>query len=262
MSDRVVVSRLAIAPVKGLAVVAVPSVRLTHVGVREDRRFFLLDEAGKVVTIRRHAELAAVVPAWRPGAQRLDLTLPDRSVVGGDADLELGEAVASELYGRPRVGREVLGPYSDALSALAGARVRLAMHDDPGSGWDEAPVSIVSRASLDEVARRGALDGEVDVRRFRMLVELDGVEEPLGEDAWIGSEVELGGARLRIVAALGRCAIVTRHPDSGERDWDGLRVLAEWRGKDHVCLGVLGEVVSEGEIAVGDELRVAARTAA
>jgi uncharacterized protein YcbX len=261
VSAGVVVSRLAIAPVKGLAVVRVPSVRLTSAGVREDRRFFLLDDDGKVVTIRRHAELAAVVPSWIPGSRRLDLTLPGGEVVGGDAELELGERVESELYGRPRVGREVLGPYSDALSEIAGARIRLAMHDEPGSGWDEAPVSIVSSASLDEVARRGEVDGGVDVRRFRMLVQVDGVEA-LGEDAWIGSEVELGAARLRIVAALERCTIVTRDPDSGERDWDGLRVLADWRGKDHVCLGVLGEVVSEGEVRVGDELRVAGRAAA
>lgn len=195
MDGPVVVTRLAIAPVKGLAVVEVPSVRVGRVGVEEDRRFFLLDDAGKVVTLRQHAELAAVVPAWSPAEGRLELALPGGEVVGGDGShLELGARVESEMYRRPRIGREVLGPYSDALSALAGERIRLVMHDEPGSGWDEAPVAIVSSASLDEVAHRGGLDGGADVRRFRMLVQVDGPDAH-GEDAWIGSEVEIGGAQ-------------------------------------------------------------------
>jgi hypothetical protein len=68
--------------------------------------------------------------------------------------------------------------------------------------------------------------------------------------------------RSRGGPALERCPIITRDPDTGERDRDGLRVPAGYRGRDGVCLSVLGEVLAEGEIAVGDELRAAAPSAA
>jgi MOSC domain-containing protein len=246
------VTRLSIAPVKGLAVVAVDRVSIGPNGVEEDRRFFMLDPRGEVVTIRRHGMLEPVVPQWNPASGWLTLDLPgDRFVA---AEVELGEPASAVLYGKPRVGREVLGPFSDALSALAGEAVRLVMADEVGTGWDEAPVSIVSRASLDEVARRGGL-ASVDPRRFRMLVEVEG-PDPHGEDEWIGGEVRIGGATLRAAFPIERCAIVTKDPDSGRVDWNGLKVLADYRGKDNVCMGIAAEVVEPGEVALGDTVEV------
>jgi uncharacterized protein YcbX len=254
----VTVAALRIAPVKALAVVSVPRVRIERPGVPGDRAFFLLDEAGSVVTLRAAPELAAVAPAWTPEEERLALRLPDGEVVQGR--VRLGAAVASELFGKVRAGRVVEGPFGPALSRVAGRELRLVRAQEPGTGWDEAPVSIVGDGSLAEVARRGGRDA-VDPRRFRMLVELAGLA-PHEEDGWVGSEATLGGARLRVVAALERCAVITRHPETGERDWDGLRVLARYRGKDHVELGILAEVLEPGEVAVGDELVVAGRVAA
>jgi uncharacterized protein YcbX len=257
MSDSAgTVTRLAIAPVKGLAVVPVERVTIGPMGVDEDRRFFMLDPRGDVVTIRRHGMLEPVVPGWNPASGWLSLELPGGRFVA--AEVELGEPASAVLYDKPRVGREVLGPFSEALSRLAGEPVRLVMADEPGMGWDEAPVSIVSRASLAEVARRAGLDG-VDPRRFRMLVEVDGPQAH-GEDGWIGGDVQIGGATLRGAFPIERCAIVTKDPDTGQVDWNGLKVLADYRGKDNVCMGIAAEVVEPGAVAVGDTVEVLAGT--
>lgn len=246
------VTRLSIAPVKGLAVVPVDRVTIGPQGVDEDRRFFMLDPHGDVVTIRRHGMLEPIVPAWDPASGRLALELPGgRSVA---AEVELGEPASAVLYGKPRVGREVLGPFSEALSALAGEAVRLVMADAPGTGWDEGPVSIISRASLEEVARRAGL-ATVDPRRFRMLVEVEG-PDPHGEDEWIGGDLRIGGATVRAAFPIERCAIVTKDPDSGQVNWNGLKVLADYRGKDNVCLGIAAEVSEPGEVALGDTVEV------
>ncbi len=243
------VAALAVAPVKGLAVVEVDRIALGPDGAEGDRRFFLLDEHGQVATARRHPALTAVLPAWDPAARALRLAFPDGTSAEGA--VEHGEAVAVELFGKLRVGWEVLGPFSAALSAFAGAPLRLVEAGAPGTGWDEGPVSFASRASLAAVARWSGRRA-VDPRRFRMTALLDGPAEGFAEDAWVGEEVAFGAARVRVVAPLERCVIVTRHPDSGRRDWDGLRVLADQRGRDRVCLGVICDVVAPGEVRVGD----------
>jgi uncharacterized protein YcbX len=244
------VAGLAIAPVKGLALVAVDEVEIGPHGVDEDRRFFMLDPRGDVVTLRRHPQLAPVRPAWRAAERVLTLALPDGEAV--EAEVVLGEPAAARLYDKDRVGHEVRGPFSEALSAVAGERIRLVHADAAGTGWDEAPVSIVSRASLAEVAREAGRP-EVDARRFRMLVEADGPAAH-EEDGWVGREVALGEARVRVVAPIERCVVITRDPDTGARDWDGLHVLARLRGPRDVRLGVGAEVTAPGRAAVGDAL--------
>jgi uncharacterized protein YcbX len=231
---------LQVAPVKGLGMVARDEIEIGEHAVEGDRCFFLLGDDGEVVTLRRHPELAAVLPAW--DGERLALALPGGDVVG--AAVEPGERVEQMLFGRTRTGRVVEGPFAPALSEVAGAPIRL-VRADPGVGWDEGPVTVASRASIESM-------GEPDRRRFRLTIELDGVDEPFGEDALVGGQLEVGTARLRLVAPLERCVVITRSPESGVRDWDGLRELAQRRGRNRVCLGLIAEVTQPGRVTVGD----------
>ena len=173
------VAALAIAPVKGLGVVARDAVMLGPHGVEEDRCFFVLDAGGEVVTARRHPRLPAVRPHWDPAARCLRLEFPD----GGEAvgGVEHGAPVGAELFGKRRTGHEVRGPFAEALSAYAGCALRLVEADGPGTGWDEGPVTFASRASLAAVARWSGRRG-LDPRRFRMLAELEGPGAPFAED--------------------------------------------------------------------------------
>jgi len=256
MTDAVVAA-LSVAPVKGLAVVAVDALALGPDGAAEDRRFLLLDARGEVATARRYPTLIGVRPAWDGAARTLRLAFPDGTEAEGV--VEHGEPVAADLFGKLRTGWEVRGPFDAALSAFAGAPLRLVEAGAPGTGWDEGPVTFASRASLAAVARWSGRR-TVDPRRFRMTALLDGPGEdgaPFAEDAWVGRELAFGEARLRAVAPLERCAVVTRHPDSGRRDWDGLRVLADQRGRDRVCLGVIADVVAPGTVRVGDAVEPA-----
>lgn len=243
------VATLRIAPVKALATVTVAKVTIGPQGVPEDRRLFLVDAADAVVTQRSHPQLSQVVPDLDLAAGVLSVQLPDGAVVG-DELTSPGPQLRTSLFGRERVGRVIDGGVAEALSALAGERVRLVLADSAGTGWDEGPVSILGRASA---AHIGAPSG--DTLRFRMLVELDGTA-PYEEEAWVGREIELGAARLFVRQPLDRCVVITQSPLSGEHDWDGLRVLAEERGRDHLCLGVIADVVTPGDVAVGDDLTV------
>jgi uncharacterized protein YcbX len=249
------VSWLSVAPVKGLALTRRDELSLEPFGVLENRRFHLLDERGGFVNglTRLARSLFAVAAQWEPGADTLSLTFPDGSVI--DGRVELGERVSTWFYDRDEPGRIVLGPWAQALSDYAGRELRLARTDAPGRAVDrvDGSVSIVSDESVDELARHAGVDA-ADARRFRMLVGVVGGEPHL-EDTWIGRDVRIGEAVVRVHEQVARCAITTKNPDTGERDLDTLRVIRAYRGtrgKKQIDFGVFGEVVGPGRIRVGD----------
>jgi uncharacterized protein YcbX len=248
------VARLSIAPVKGLALVHLQEVLLSRSGVRNDRRFYLVDPDGRLINNKTCGEVMQVRPEVSDDADRLSLTFPSGETVGGD--VALGEPVETSFYGRPVTGRFVDGPWSEALSEHAGRPLRLVRTDDPGTGIDRTHVvSVISDGSLAALGRRAGVE-RVDGRRFRMTIELEGGGEH-EEDRWIGGEVTAGDARIRVTGPVGRCVVTTRNPDTGVSDLDTLGVLAGYRslkeGKSFGC-GVCGDVVAEGIVRIGDSL--------
>ena len=252
---------MSLAPVKSLRLVSVDAVELEITGVHGDRRFYLVDDAGNLVNAKRVPRLLAVRPAVEDG--RLRLCFPDGTDV--EADVELGDRVETNFYGRPVAGRFVDGPWSDPLSELAGRRIRLARTEREGDGVDRgrrAGASLVSTASLDALRVATGASGPVDGRRFRMTIGVEGVE-PHGEDGWIGHRVRVGGAVVVVRAHVGRCATTTLDPDRGVRDLDTLGAIAAYRAdvptREPLPFGVWCEVVEPGPVVVGDPVEPTSR---
>lgn len=249
------VSWLTVAPVKGLALAQTDEVTLERFGVLQNRRFHVLDEDGRFVNglTRVERSLFEVQAAWDAERDTLTLVFPDGNVVE-DKVVE-GAPYATRFHRRVEPGRIIDGPWSRALSEFAGRALRIARTDRPGRAVDRSngAASLVSDASVEKLAREANVDS-VDARRFRMLVGLAGCR-PHEEDEWVGREVRIGGAVVRIREQVARCAITTQHPDTGRRDLDTLRVIKGYRGvrgKKHVEFGVYGEGVAAGVVRVGD----------
>ena len=250
------VTALATTPVKGLRVLARSSLELGRAGVADDRRFHLVDERGWMINSKHLATLCSVVAEYDDG--ELALTFPDGEVVRGT--VALGKPIATRFFSRPARARPVLGPWSDALSAFAGRGLQLVEGEDR-TGVDRGragAVSLISRASLDGLARVAGT-GEVDARRFRMLVEIDGVAAH-EEDAWVGARVRIGAALVRFGGHVGRCSTTTLHPESGVSDLPTLDLLRSYRGDldttEPLPFGIYGEVLEPGRVAVGDAVAV------
>jgi uncharacterized protein len=238
--------------------VSVDAIELEATGVRGDRRLYLVDEGGVLINTKRVPQLVTVQAAVADG--RLVLTFPDGAVVEGD--VELGEPVETTLYRRPVAGRLVLGPWSDALSELAGKPLRLVRTEREGDGHDrgqKAGASLVSTGSLDALGDAAGSPGPVDGRRFRMTIGVDGVE-PHAEDAWIGEQVRIGSAVVVVRDKVGRCATTTLDPDRGVPDLDTLKAIAAYRGnvpsREPLPFGVWCQIVEPGRIEVGDPVEV------
>jgi uncharacterized protein YcbX len=245
------VSRLAIAPVKGLALLHPDEVEVTRTGVPENRRFFLVDERGKRWSGTKDGPLFGVRAETDAEGRRLALTFADGRVV--DAPVDLGERRFTAFWDRPVWGHVVEGPWAEALSELLGEPVRLIRAEEPGGGFDAWPLSLVSDASLEELARRSG-EERVDGRRFRMLVHVAGTR-PHEEDEWLGRRLRLGDVVVRVTEQDARCRMTTRNPDTGIKDFDTVRAIRDYRGLrsgKHADFGVYADVERPGRIRVGD----------
>jgi uncharacterized protein YcbX len=256
MDGRVV--RICIAPVKALHLVSPDEVELTHDGVVGDRRFWLVDAAGRLVNDKRYPELLRVHAEWDERTRSLALDFPEGRVEG---TVEPGDPVQATLYSRPHPSRAVPGPWQDALSEFVGEPLTFLWSErgavDRGVGGGAA--TLISRASLERLGEEAGVTGQVDGRRFRMLFEIDGVE-PHAEDEWIGNRVAIGDALVAPVGNVGRCAVTTKNPDTGEIDLDTLGTLAAYRGEregrsEPLPFGVHAAVVQPGRVRVGDAVR-------
>jgi hypothetical protein len=261
------VARLSIAPVRALGLAHPESIELTDVGVVEDRRFYLVDDRGRLVDRLLAGELVRVAAETNPDATWLRLTFPDGTVL--EDEVRLDEPVRTEVYGRLAIGHVVGGPWAAALEPFAHRRVLLVRCDRPGGTRIREgdrhvrnAVSLMSDGSLAELARHLGVPA-VDGRRFRMLIEVDGAAAH-EEDTWIGEQLAVGTAVISVTKPDARCAITTQDPDTGERDLDTLRTLIRYRGfragdpEKKIDFGVLGEAVQPGTVTVGDAITLVA----
>jgi uncharacterized protein YcbX len=254
MSGTVV--RISIAPVKSLGLLHPEEIEIGPHGVVGNRRFWLVDEDGRLFNNKRSGPLVRIRPEWDEETRVLALTLPDGERLEGV--VELGEPVAAEMYRHPHQSRRVIGPWEDAISRAAGQKLTLLWADDHATdrGYRGGDISLVSRASLDRLGSEGGADGPVDGRRFRMLLEIDGVGEH-AEDAWLGTQVQVGDAVLQLNGDIGRCVVTTHDPDTGITDFDTLGALAQYRREgrnEPLPLGVYGSVAVPGRVRVGDSV--------
>jgi uncharacterized protein YcbX len=253
--ETAVVSCLSVTPVKGTRLHSVGEVRLERDGADDDRRFFVIDERDRMLNAKQLGELPQV--SAELSYPRLALTFPGGQVVSGE--VALGSKVAAKFYSRTVEGHIVEGPFAQALSEHVGKRLRLV--EPRRTGVDRGRrggATAVSRASLERLADEAGGDG-LDARRFRMLVEVEGVRAH-EEDSWVGRVARLGEAAVRFNGHVGRCLVTSRDPESGELDLPTLDLLRSYRGElartEPLPFGVYGEVLEPGMVRVGDRVEL------
>jgi len=121
----------------------------------------------------------------------------------------------------------------------------------PGRGMtdtDYPSVSIGNLSSHRVVEQK--LGQSLSPRRWRANIWVDGWA-PWEEFDLVGKTLRIGSTEIAIREPVVRCMATTTNPDTGKRDADTLSVLNVDR---EFC--VYGEVVTSGEIALGDTAEV------
>jgi uncharacterized protein YcbX len=248
------VTGLSTTAVKGMRLRRVERVELDELGARGDRSFCVIDERARMVNGKQLGELQAVVADHDPGTGGFSLSFPDGARVHGS--IEYAATVEFRFFSRQMQGRELHGPWSVALSEFVGRPLRLVAPEIAVDRGLEGATSLISRASLDRLAEVAGQDS-VDARRFRMLIEIDGVAAH-EEDRWVGRHVRIGEALLAPHGHVGRCLVTSRDPESGEVDLPTLDLLRRYR--NHVVsteplpFGIYCQVLEPGVVRVGDTI--------
>jgi uncharacterized protein len=251
------VTRLQTTPIKGIRLHDVPHIRLTRSGAAGDRRFFLIDDLDRKVNGKLLGVLQTVTGDFDEDSGVLSIELPDGERISGAVAVDAGSDPSP--YGGFRPGRLVRGPWAEALSALCGRRLRLVMTESAVDRGTKGAISLVSHGSLRRLAEAAETD-RVDSRRFRMLIEVDGVT-PHAEDDWVGREALVGESTLRFEGHVGRCVVTCRDPDTGEKTMPTLELLRSYRGDaettETLAFGIYGRVLSGGVVRIGDTVTIA-----
>lgn len=257
-------------PVKSLGGVTVPSAKLEPRGFAGDRRWMIVDAAGRFVT-RREVPALARIGLSLAGEGGYRLTAPE-----GEALLPV--AMEGSITSPVRVWRDdvqaivVENEASALISDVAGRSLCLAFMPEesrravdaafamPGehvSFADGFPLLVVTEASL--TALNAALDWPVPMERFRPNIVLTGE----GIAAWAEADwalLSIGATRLRFAKPCARCIVITQNHYTGERAEGNAVPMALRRlgrvGREGVLFGMNAVPEVLGRVAVGDSATV------
>ena len=153
-------------------------------------------------------------------------------------------------------GGEELDLFGQELAADVGRRhgspVEM-MHLNRGI-FDEASISMIAYATVEEIARLAA--HSPDVRRFRPNILIKSTQSrAFEEDEWVGGLLSFGESKEAAAIAVTnrdeRCSMVNFNPDSARPEPEVLKAVV--RTRDNKA-GVYGTVVRRGRLAVGQRI--------
>jgi uncharacterized protein len=260
-------SGLNVYPIKSARGIALNQSDIDDFGLRYDRRWMVVDQAGKFMSQRSHPRMTLVVPTLVDemlrveGPGMLPLQLPIDPVPAITTTVSvwnhacdatwLGEVPArwfSELLGCPaslvHMPDTTMRPANPAYAA-EGTRVSFA---------DAYPFLLLSEASLTDLNSR--LTDPLPINRFRPNLVVAGCEA-YEEDRW--SSIQIGGISFEVVKPCDRCVITTTDQMTGERGKEPLRTLAMYRNVDGKVMFGQNLVHRErGNLRVGDRVTTTA----
>jgi hypothetical protein len=196
-------TRIRIYPIKSLDGVDLDRVSLQGLGgLAGDREYRIVDELGRVMNAKRAGEtIIRICASFGSNGRMVNLAKED----------------SEGRFWLP----DDLSELSFWLGASFGETVRVERNTTTGfpDDTDASGPTIVSRATLLEVASWFLWDEEEARRRFRANLEVDGVSA-FWEDSLFGEKgeqriVKIGGAAVEAVNPCARCAVPSRDPDTG-----------------------------------------------
>lgn len=254
-------------PVKSMLGETVSSVFVNERGAAGDRCLALVDTgSGHVASAKQPRLWRGLLKCTASGdAGRVSIGLPDGSTVTAD---EPGvDELLSRFLGRPvRLvgqrpdGATVVRPDPEKLLELGvdaevDGRILQIGQATPGDSFtDDAPLHAITTATLEHIG--------VEAVRYRpnLVIATPAGYPPYAENDWVGTELAVGGARLRVLKATTRCVVPTLEHGPLPRAQHALRTPA---AENRVptsgfpalpCAGAYLEVVAEGVIRVGDRV--------
>jgi uncharacterized protein len=240
-------------PVKGLSAESLQSVLLSAgQTLPADRRYAIengasgFDPAAPVwrsksyyLMLMRNERLAELQTRYDDESHRLTVHWHGRLAAHGNLETAEGRAEIEAFFA---------ANFADQLEGLP------KVISGGGHSFSDVAKKVVSIINLGSLAAVENLVGaSVHPLRFRANLYAS------GWPAWqefelLGKTLAIGGARLKVVKRITRCAAVNVDPESAARDLDIPSAIMRRLG--HNECGVYAEVIAQGEVAIGDEIAI------
>lgn len=254
-------------PVKSARGLALASADVDRFGIEGDRRWMLIDDAGKFCSQRQLPALALLEVELRSDGTLL-LALAGDAIEVAEPD-PAGECVIATVWGDTVVAPLAAPPVNEWLSERFDVSLRLVFcpptalrgvepgYAPPGqlvAFSDGFPLLVTTQSSLDRLNDR--LDTPVPMDRFRPNLVIEGTE-PHAEDGW--RRLRIGDAEIDLVKPCSRCAVPSIDQRTASRDPHINRALAAYRRRDGVVYFGMNAIAAPGSrFRVGDAVRVLA----
>lgn len=240
-------------------------------GLRGDRRWMLVDDAGEVITARVVHPMLLVHPRLIDGGVVLTHPdLPTLTVPAPDGSALVTVQVWDSVLDAAPAGAEADAWFTKAM----GRSAHLVYLDDPtrrptnparsepedrvsfADGYPLLLTTEESHARLNEFIAEGprADEGPLPMLRFRPSVVVRGAPA-WDEDGW--RRLRIGGVTFRAVKGCDRCVLTTLDPDTAVGGKEPIATLARhrrWDGKTWFGINLIPDDV--GAIRVGDEVEI------
>jgi uncharacterized protein len=255
-----IITALYVYPIKSCRGISVSEWPVAERGFVADRRWMIVDAAGKFVTQRDTPQLSQVSITLEGNQMRLtapklqELVLPRSFDCGAERSVQIwddtteatehptGSAWFSSYLGSPH---ELVYMPDRHQRAVNPAR---AQPGDIVAFADAYPFMLISEASLADLNSR--LEAPISMARFRPNIVISGTE-PYAEDAY--ARLRIGEIAFRGPKRCDRCVMTTIDPDTGLRGKEPLRTLAKYRLEDRkIWFGMNLIHDNQGSLRVGD----------
>jgi uncharacterized protein len=264
----ITVTEINIYPVKGLGGISLDTCEMTTRGLKNDRRFMIVDRDHEFVSQREIPRMATVWMDMVGG--ELEFAAPDREPIRVDAEPRALPTRTVKVWSSHVHAHTVSAEADEWLSDYLGFDARLVYMPDTAerrcnpeyaknneivSFADGYPVLIANEASLADLNQRISANGGVAVpmNRFRANIVVKGAAA-WAEDTW--QDFTIGGANLRNVKPCARCQVTTTDQASGEvRGPEPLKTLSAFRDTAKgILFGVNLVPLRLGAVSIGDSL--------
>ena len=267
----VLLAELNVFPVKALAGFSPPRADVEPRGLQGDRRWMVVDRAGRMLTQRTHPAMATIhagihgahTTLSRPGHGSVTLALPAADAPRAEVSIwrdSLTAALAAEhahAWITRALGTDARLAYMDE-QAVRPVNPTHGAPNDRVSFADGYPLLLTSLSSLADLNAR--LDHPVPISRFRANLVVAGAA-PWAEDTW--RVIRIGSATFRVVKPCERCTVTTIDQQTGERPHrtEPLRTLARFRQDERGIMFGQNLIPVEGDggfglVTVGDRVEV------
>ena len=239
------ISGLFIYPIKSLGGIEVESALLTDRGFQYDRRWMLIDSAGRFLTQREHPVMALLQVALEQDG--LKVYHKKNAAVSIRIPFEQqGEETTVTVWDDTMPASLVGSEFDNWFSQQLGMNCRLVFMPDYSrrevdpdyarnkeltSFSDAYPLLLIGQASLEDLNSR--LEDPVPMNRFRPNIVIEGWE-PYEEDSI--REFNIGDIQFEAVKPCARCVLTTINQDTAEQGKDPLKTLAAYRSKNNKVL--------------------------